>query len=312
MTASLATTQELFLIQSQTFDRVLARGLEGFPQPVDPQPTLFRAFYLSATEDIETRLPAVRLGLSNPIPDTLLCILPSPDGPPHRLARVFKHATNAGGPSQYKDRAGHLRPASMLVYVAISRGGYAWDSEGIQELPGLFITGNGTPSETWRILRIESDAFGSPLFTLVPLSSVSGFPPIDLSTIQDPLQQTEILSHYEELQRCVNSHAYRGVITRTKDVAEALIPLKADLPPSKNFSETLEKLREKLDTAKSTGISPPVQALTYHLAEKLRLLHQRTHPARPIRDARSITPEFALTVVQDLIEILRDLGYVKG
>lgn len=67
----------------------------------------------------------------------------------------------------------------------------------------------------------------------------------------------------------------------------------------------LKKIAEKQTEA---GRKPE---LSYYLAEKLRIMHQRTHPGRVTKEGRGIEPEFAFTVVQDLIEILRELGYTR-
>ena len=46
---------------------------------------------------------------------------------------------------------------------------------------------------------------------------------LDLSHLASADRKQEIASHYDELQRCVITHAYRGVIGRAKDIAEVLI-----------------------------------------------------------------------------------------
>lgn len=304
MANSVATAADLFILDSHTFLQVLTRGPDGIPEPVDPQPALLRAFYLAANENIEQKRDAISLSLSKPKPDRLLCLLSSPDGPPNRMARVFAY----GGHTQekMKSSSGRTSPLPMHVYCAITGNGHTWDSDASQNRQGSFITGDGGPANIWKVVRIERDVFNGPLFTLSPLVLTGGFPALDLSTIGDDLRRAEITSQYVELQRSFLSNAYRGVISRAKDMTEALIPLKAGLPPSRNFSETMRTIQRQLEDRQCQ-----VSQFTYHLAEKLRLLHQRTHPERTIDEGRPVSPELALTVIQDLLEILRDLGHVR-
>lgn len=93
----------------------------------------------------------------------------------------------------------------------------------------------------WKVSRLDRDVFGAPLFTLSPLIAAGGFPALDLSTVEDPLARQEIEGHYRELQKSFQTSAYRALVTNAKNVAEALIPLKAGLPLSKTFDDTLKK-----------------------------------------------------------------------
>jgi hypothetical protein len=69
----------------------------------------------------------------------------------------------------------------------------------------------------------------------------------------------------------------------------------------------LKKLRSALDSdAGSLGL--PLSELDFHLMQKLRLLHQRTHPGRVATEGRSIRPELALSVAEDAIEIVTSIG----
>jgi len=117
-----------------------------------------------------------------------------------------------------------------------------------------------------------------------------------------------VLSEYGRVESdaCgVPDEIYRAAITSAKNIVEAIIS------PNDNFSSTLAKMGRSLLEAKEKKIKPPCSELAYHLSEKLRLLHQYTHVGGATRKGRSVSPELALTVVQDLIEILRELGYVQ-
>ena len=52
----------------------------------------------------------------------------------------------------------------------------------------------------------------------------------------------------------------------------------------------------------------PFDFMAYHLMQKLRLLHARTHPGRVADMGRAIRPEFALTAAEDLVELLTIAG----
>lgn len=54
------------------------------------------------------------------------------------------------------------------------------------------------------------------------------------------------------------------------------------------------------------------EQLEYHLAHKIRLVHSQTHPSQTVKTGRALSPEFALSVVEDLIELLRCWGYCKS
>jgi hypothetical protein len=295
--------QEIIIAFPGQNDRLFARNHDNIPIPLRPQPVLIPAFYLTSNEELEARLPAARLSLSALPQSTLLKLLRSPDGPPNRLARIFKHIK--------QDRLGVLQGGRLTpkipvqIYREVHKDNYAWDNDSTMSGAGLFITGDGDPTSIWKVSRVERDVFGAPLITVSPLITAGGFPELDLSTVNDPLIRQEVEGHYREVQKSFQTSAYRALVTNAKNVAEALIPLKAGLAPNKTFNEMLNKIsgqQEKQDS---------VPELSYHLAHKLRILHQRTHLDKVTRVGRGIEPEFAITVIQDLIEILRELGYTK-
>jgi hypothetical protein len=77
-------------------------------------------------------------------------------------------------------------------------------------------------------------------------------------------------------------------------------------PSSAPFHAKLEDIYAQLK-AKKLRLS----WLTFTLCQKLRLVYQHTHPEKAIEEGLPVTPELALSVVQDLIEILRDLGHLR-
>jgi len=150
-----------------------------------------------------------------------------------------------------------------------------------------------------RILLTEQ----SPIFAPCSCHRSPSFPAHRLS---NAARKEEIASHYDELQRCVITHAFRGAIARAKDIAEVLITEKSSKPPNDPFHTKLEDIFAQLKAGK-----PPLSWLTFTLCQKLRLIYKRTHPENTLEEGRPVSPELALSVVQDLIEILKDLGHVK-
>lgn len=288
---------ELFVNFGQQMVQV--RGSDSYTRAISLD--LRRAVYVSSEQDLEKEMQSIGSALSGAWPKILLAILNTPEGPPYRTAKVFLHQ----GPISHKqiEDSGKIRLVSSAHYVAAG-GGQAWDQDAAKGSLGLFISGANDRTNVWRVFRVEMDAFGSSVVTLSPLVLSGGFPELTFSDASEPLR-SEILGHYEELQRHVLSYSYRAAITSAKNIVEAIVS------PNDNFSATLAKMGRSLLEAKEKKTKPTYPELVYHLAEKLRLLHQYTHAGGAVRKGRSVSPELALTVVHDLIEILRELGYAQ-
>lgn len=292
------TAQALLLYNGKVFSRDNVSG-EGFP--LDPQPFLVRASYVTSEEQIQQSWPSILTTLKEPKPRQMLKLLPSPDGPPYRAAQLFYF----GGQDRITANKGRSDISVDVLYPAGDTG-QPWDIDALQLKPGLFITGEGGPTNIWKIHRIERDAWSGPLFTLAPLLLAPGFPILDLSAMRDEDRRKEISSHYDELQRSILTHSYRGAIARAKDIAEALITERSSRPRSDPFHTKLEDIFSQLKNGKSL-----VSWLTFTLCQKLRLIYKRTHPENALEERRPVTPELALSAAHDLIEILNDLGHVR-
>jgi hypothetical protein len=210
-----------------------------------------------------------------------------------------------------KKPSGQLWEQSVDLYTA-SSGGYAWEKDLGEEVPGYFLMGRMGRHNIWRITAVEKDPFGYDIVTFFPVTLVGGFPELNLPLGIDPLWRSEVQKQYDALQQAVRDNRFRAVVTESKNLAESLIPIALGIEPSSNFSKTLSSIARNIGEAKKAHTTPVVSELTYHLAEKLRLLHQLTHTGGTMRKGRPLTPEFALTAAQDAIEILRDLQFAKG
>src|SRR6185295_18052803 len=74
------SSQALYLYKG----RVLSRDMDGRGFPLDPQPFLVRAFYVSPEENLQLLWPNILVTLKEPKPKQMLQLLVSPDGPPYR------------------------------------------------------------------------------------------------------------------------------------------------------------------------------------------------------------------------------------
>lgn len=288
---------------------VYLRTTEGFSVQPRPSPPLRLASYISPGPDFDAAVGVAEQSLVAPYPDTILWLLQPADAPPSRSARVYKRHGMIH--HKRKEASGQLREEAVELYVA-SSGGYAWEIDLEREMPGYFLTGRAGRHKLWRITAVEKDPFGYDIVSFLPVTLLGGFPQLDLPPGIDPLWQTEIHKQYEALQQAVQDNRFRAVVTESKNLAESLMPIKQGSGPSRNFAKTLSDIRQEVEQAKKTHAKPVISEMTYHLAEKLRLLHQLTHTGGTMRKGRPLTPEFALTAAQDAIEILRDLEFTRG
>lgn len=288
---------------------IYLRTTEGFSVPLRPSPPLRKASYVFAGPDFDAAVAAAEQSLIVPYPQTILWLLQPPDAPPSRSARVYKRQGVIH--HKIKKPSGQLWEQSVDLYTA-SSGGYAWEIDLEREVAGYFLMGRTGKHKIWRITAVEKDPFGYDIVTFFPVTLVGGFPQLNLPPGIDPLWKTEVQKQYEALQQAVRDNRFRAVVTESKNLAESLVPIKLGIGPSKNLSDTLGGIGRDIEQAKKTHTTSVVSELTYHLAQKLRLLHQLTHTGGTMRKGRPLTPEFALTAAQDAIEILRDLEFAKG
>jgi hypothetical protein len=269
---------------------------------VEPQPILVRAEYVASALDLEREAPNIRKVLLSENPPYLLNIFPSPTGSPYRLAQVF-----CPGDSKVCITIGSGRQSlNADAFFPVGPEQRPWDRDNPGSNARLFVTGIGGPSNIWRIHRVEHDAWGSPVIDLAPYLLAPGFPTTEWSGIASEERKQEVASHYEELQQCLLAHTYRGTIARAKDIAEALITEKSKRHPSETFYVKLEDIHAQLKAGNMI-----ISWLAFTLCQKIRLIYQYTHPEKAQEAGRPVTPELALGVAQDLIEILKDMGHVN-
>jgi hypothetical protein len=278
-----------------------------------PTPNFVRTAYLgpnSVTDENQIQMKARTLNSERPL---LMMLRQSHDGPPFRSGVVFFYHR-----SQFTSwRADSLIKHGLAaeVYLAsTSMGNDVWKEDELNGRAGYFLTGSPTSSYLWHIIRMEPDAAYRYLFTLAPVKLAQGLPEVDFRSIVDSALRAEAERHWLELKSHLMQHQYYALVTSAKNVAETVLAgyLHAQgISSQRDFSETLQKLAELMKGAKSQPRGQ-FDFLDYHLMQKMRLLHARTHPTRTASIGRSIKPEFALTIAEDLVEVLTSGGFARA
>jgi hypothetical protein len=232
--------------------------------------------------------------------------LPSADDPPAQTLIVFNWQT--AGPMSYVSSGRSFHGVDAEMYAAATPGQrMAWESDLHQSKFGYFLIGSERQSNLWRVYRVETDYINRFVFSIVPVTLVNGTPSLRLERLDDPEIRTEVGNHWKDLQTALDHHRYRSLITAAKNIAEGLLyfGIRDRLEGKRaDIGSMLPLLRDLLPAKRSAKL--PFTELDYHLMSKLRILHQRTHVEKGI--AQPLRPELALTVVQDLVEILRSIG----
>lgn len=305
----LSGATELYLLQRSRVPLILTPDSAGTPTVVQPQPILYRTVYLSADE-LETGMARARGQLAG---DNcwLLVPVPCPDGPPHRSALLFAFQQAIPGMS-WRDEGQSFHGDKLLQYKpTTTQGPWTWLNEMRAGQSGYFLTGTVGDSSLWRLFRLETDAFHRAVFTLSPVRLIAGCPHADFSRLGDPLLASEVAAQYRDLCASVVAYAYRDVVTKARNIVEGLVSARlavAGQPTSRDLFGDLRTIKRLLEDDKQRDTCDWTQ-LEYHLAHKIRLVHSQTHPTQTVKTGRALRPEFALSVVEDLIELLTIWGF---
>lgn len=305
----LSGATELYLLERSRVPMVLTPDSAGTPTVIHPQPILYRAVYLSADE-LETGMVRAR-GQLDGDHCWLLAPVECPDGPPNRSALLFVFGQAIPGMS-WRDEGHIFHGDKLLLYrPTTTQAPWAWLNEMRTGQSGYFLTGTAGDSSLWRLFRLETDAFHRAVFTLSPIRLTSGCPCADFSGMGDPLLATELAAQYKDLCGSVVAHGYRDVVTKARNIVEGLVSARLKIAgwrTSRDLFGDLQTVRKLLEDDKSRDTCGWTQ-LEYHLAHKIRLLHSQTHPTQSAKIGRQLRPEFALSAVEDLIELLTIWGY---
>lgn len=305
----LSGATELYLLERSRVPLVLTPDSAGTPTVVHPQPILYRAVYLSADE-LEVGMVRARgqLGGGN---CWLLVPVECPDGPPHRSALLFVFQQEMPGMS-WRDEGQIFHGDKLLLYrPTTTQAPWAWLNEMRTGQSGYFLTGTVGDSSLWRLFRLETDAFHRAVFTLSPVRLTAGCPRADFSSVSDPLLATELAAQYRDLCGSLVAHGYRDVVTKARNIVEGLVSARlkaAGQPTSRDLFGDLQTVKKLLEDDKRQDACGWTQ-VEYHLAHKIRLVHSQTHPTQTAKVGRALRPESALSVVEDLIELLTVWGF---
>jgi hypothetical protein len=236
-----------------------------------------------------------------------------PDGAPNRSGLLFAFQQQINGLSWRDDSRIYHGGSAKQYFAATSLGSWDWAQDVRLGRAGYFLTGQSGESALWRIFRLEADALNRTVVTIAPVRLNSQCPRADFSSVSDPNLRVEITQQYDEFCRSVSAYAFRDVVTKARNIAEGLL---VDRLRSANQDATA-RIWDDLQTVKrmrednATRASCPVSEIQYHLLHKIRIAHGRTHPDVGGAGSAPLRPEFAMTVVEDLEEVLRGWGYVN-
>jgi hypothetical protein len=200
----------------------------------------------------------------------------------------------------------------MLLYRPSTKNGpWGWANDARANKAGFFVTGPLGSDSLWRLVRAEADALERWVITLSPVRPSSPCPEADFTSLRSPLLAQEVTAQYSDLIRAIANNSYRDVVTKTKNIVEAIVADKiGTVGKGRDLFEDLRAIKKLLDDGSKRG-SCTWTDLEYHLINKIRLVHGQTHATGPVKAGRLLRPEFALSTVEDVVELLRIWGYSK-
>ena len=278
--------------------RPYAQDTDGLSRPIDPPPTLLRVHFVPTARDVLQELPIAYSYLTNTF---LPLIAITSESSSERQGILFEYTL---GKSVIVDGKG-TRDAHIFESAK-------WPKFARQDEWGYFVSGT-TETSLLRIVRTEPDHAKRTRLGLQCVRLPSGLPQADFSAIDEQALRIEIERNWDGLHRLIGERHYREAVTAAKNVLEALLThllARANLPSGGTLYDKLKRVRKQLDNSQPT---PPaaLSEMEYHLAQKIRLLHKRTHPEKAAKLERETRPEFELTSVEDLVEILSALGFIR-
>ena len=302
VSTSIQSVRSILINMSDNHQAVLTPNPYGYPLLVEPQPVLLRSIYIGPNDDLESQIKQAGNRL-NSTGEPLLAMLPPYEQGREAIARIFVFDRE-----EKVSLSGSLHDRPVIKYVSPRQGsGHVWLSDWQQGKAGYFLTGHSASANLWKIARMDIDAFDSVIFVLSPMRLLAGLPNLRFANISDALVRAEIEGHYAELQTAIASHSYRAIITHARSIVEAVLGFwlaSNGQKPGKDLNGHLTILRELRSKAKDE--LEWFSDLTYHSAQKIRLLHARTHVDRAVKQGRSVQPELALSCLEDLKEVLRE------
>lgn len=302
VSTSIETVRSILIDASPSHQAVLTESPYGYPLLVQPQPMLLRSVYITPDDDLESAIQRARDRLNN-AKEPLLAMLPPYEQVHEAVARIFVFDKE-----QKVSLSGSLSNQPITKYVSPQQGsGHVWVSDWQQGKSGYFLTGHSGSTNLWKVARMDIDAFDSIIFVLSPVRFLSGLPNLQFANISDALVRAELEGHYTELRTAIALHSYRAIITHARSIVEKALGIWL----SRNGQVSGKDLNEHLTIIRDLRLQAKDELdwfsdLAYHSAQKIRLLHARTHIDRAVKVGRSVQPELALSCIEDLKEVLRE------
>jgi hypothetical protein len=309
---SIEGKSELFLRFPERYAGVFVLDSDNVLTLLDPQPLVLCAAYLSSDLlDSEFSIAQAKLCASEC--ELLFVPMLSLDGPPYRSGKIFAFQNCVSGAAWWDGKTTRVGAQMRRFAAATALGPWNWTRDERDGRSGYFLTGVSRDSTLWRVFRLETDALQHQVLTLAPMRVAPTCPHVDFSSVAEMGLRSELTALYHEFCQRVARNAYRDIPTKARNIVEGVVAYKLESQgrsAKKELGKDLETVKVLLDDNASRptcGWSP----LEYHLAHKIRLVHGKTHPGAVRALGGPIRPEFALSVVDDLGELLRIWGYIQ-
>ena len=289
---SIEAAERIFILETVVY----SAAPTGEAHALEPQPELRRAFYVPRRADLQHMLSQA-----------------------HGILPVDNVSFFCVQRDQGNERSGFFLEYKKTVPIVLEYGIQKWarsyEVKGWREFDnekefGFLVTGSGGAS-LWRIVRAEADHMNRAKLTLRAVNPSSGFPGADFSSVQDPDLRIGLGKYWENLQKQFTDGHENETVTAAKNVVEGLLVHILSAASQQHTGTLNEKLDRIGKALEADPRSAPIGRLEYHLAQKLRLLHQLTHPERAAQLDQALRPEFTLGCVEDLIQILSATGYLR-
>lgn len=300
-----------YLQESELFAEPIPNGLVV---PMDPTVVIFRGVYLGQSDIDPIGLNKGKLGLAQPVAQTLLRPCPSSDGAPQWSAIVYRHAGNmtvtVRGELQSSRSLDTHRSEGAACYHADPPGAYAWETDLGSGRSGYFLTGGSGTNALWRITRIQIDALNRQVLTFAPvqLTPTLANPSFDHLA---PALSAFLKQHFEAFQQAIVRNAPFDAIDRANNLTEGILSYcleQAGVTPPTTLDKRLKKAKEILD-GKGKGL--PLTYYGYNLAQQIRALHARLHENKSVGEGKGVRPEVGLNLTVTVSELLVEVGLGK-
>jgi hypothetical protein len=287
---------------------VLAPGDGGLPEPVETLLPILRARYLSPGS-VEFELERGD-NFFDPPNGCLIVRTGDSEAPPATTALLF----SCESAQQIDMKVGmHTKRVEAHLYLAATKTGpWVWNSDLLQGKYGYFLIGGPGRVNLWRIRRAEADFANRMSFTIVPVAPSNGLPTLNLASIRNDEMRQQIDQHWREFVEVFHRQLPFRTVNAAKDVCEYLmydvLLRDATIAGGKHeLGDLLKRLFEALDSGRKLPV--PLTWLHFYQLQKIRALHGRIHAGR-VATQGPISPEVALSVATDLVEIVTAAGLV--